>query len=114
MEQIRYFLFCRNSFGEDCRSFSSDPRKIKHWHRVELHNPISANVNPANTRRCFDVDLTSFDRYGRQMDVETTLCANVKYSPHRKHVYLRAKEPHENQQKKHYPNHSYHNFHGCH
>ena len=30
----------------------------------------------ANTRRCFDVDSTSFERYGRQMDVvETTLCA---------------------------------------
>ena len=27
------------------------------------------------TRRCFDVDSTSFERYGRQMDVETTLCA---------------------------------------
>ena len=26
----------------------------------------------------FDVVLTSFDRYGRQMDVETTLCAYVK------------------------------------
>ena len=30
---------------------------------------------PAYTRRCFDVDSTSFERYGRQMDVETTLCA---------------------------------------
>ena len=32
---------------------------------------------PDNTRRCFDVDSTSFYRYGRQiqMDVETTLCA---------------------------------------
>ena len=30
---------------------------------------------PANTRRCFDAVSTSFDRYGRQMDVETTLCA---------------------------------------
>ena len=29
----------------------------------------------ANTGRCFDVVLTSFERYGRQMDVETTLCA---------------------------------------
>ena len=28
-----------------------------------------------DTRRCFDVNLTSFERYGRQMDVETTLCA---------------------------------------
>ena len=33
------------------------------------------NELPANTRRCFDVDSTSFERYGRQMDVETTLCA---------------------------------------
>ena len=33
------------------------------------------SVYPANTRRCFDVDSTSFERYGRQMDVETTLCA---------------------------------------
>ena len=30
-------------------------------------------VLTANTRRCFDVDSTSFERYGRQMDVETTL-----------------------------------------
>ena len=30
---------------------------------------------PAITRRWFDVDSTSFERYGRQMDVETTLCA---------------------------------------
>ena len=30
---------------------------------------------PANTRRCFDVDSTLFKRYGRQMDVDTTLCA---------------------------------------
>ena len=30
---------------------------------------------PAYTRRCFDVVSTSFYRYGRQMDVETTLCA---------------------------------------
>ena len=27
------------------------------------------------SRRCFDVVSTSFERYGRQMDVETTLCA---------------------------------------
>ena len=32
------------------------------------------NKYPANTRRCFDVDSTSFERYGRQMDVQTTLC----------------------------------------
>ena len=31
---------------------------------------------PANTRRCFDVVSTLFERYGRQMDVETTLCAS--------------------------------------
>ena len=30
---------------------------------------------PANTRRCFDVDSTSFERYRRQIDVESTLCA---------------------------------------
>ena len=30
---------------------------------------------PDNTRRWFDVVSTSFDRYGRQMNVETTLCA---------------------------------------
>ena len=30
---------------------------------------------PDNTRRCFDSVSTSFDRYGRQMDVETRLCA---------------------------------------
>ena len=33
------------------------------------------NVYPANTRRCFDEFATSFKRFGRQMDVETTLCA---------------------------------------
>ena len=27
-----------------------------------------------NTRRYLDVDSTSFGRYGRQMDVRTTLC----------------------------------------
>ena len=31
--------------------------------------------NPVNTRRCFDVDSTLFERYRRQMDVKTTLCA---------------------------------------
>ena len=35
----------------------------------------SLNHTPANTRRCFDVDSKSFERYGRQMDVETTLYA---------------------------------------
>ena len=35
----------------------------------------SCNAWSANTRRWFDVVLTSFERYGRQMDVETTLCA---------------------------------------
>ena len=28
-----------------------------------------------NTTRCMDVDLTFFERYGRQMDVKTTLRA---------------------------------------
>ena len=37
------------------------------------------NGFPANTRHCFDVVLTSFERYGRQMDVETTLCASSDY-----------------------------------
>ena len=33
------------------------------------------NYNPADTRRCFDVDSTStsFEHYGRQMDVETNV-----------------------------------------
>ena len=35
----------------------------------------------ANTRRCFDVDSTSFERYGRQMDVETTLLGIVSLKP---------------------------------
>ena len=30
---------------------------------------------PVNTRRYLDVDSTSFERYGRQMDVKTMLCA---------------------------------------
>ena len=29
---------------------------------------------PVNTRRYLDVDSTSFERYGRQMDFKTTLC----------------------------------------
>ena len=33
------------------------------------------NMNPDNTRRYLDVNPTSFERYGRQMDVKTTLCA---------------------------------------
>ena len=37
-----------------------------------LHGLHSA---PPNTKRCFDVDSTSFERYRRQMDVEATLCA---------------------------------------
>ena len=28
------------------------------------------------------VNLTSFERYGRQMDVETTLCAHWETNPH--------------------------------
>ena len=40
-----------------------------------LHQHKNINTNPANTRRCFDVNSTSFERYERQMDVETTLCA---------------------------------------
>ena len=35
---------------------------------------ISAS-NPVNTKRHMDVDLTSFERYGRQMNVKITLCA---------------------------------------
>ena len=30
---------------------------------------------PINRRRYLYVDLTLFERYGRQMDVKTTLCA---------------------------------------
>ena len=33
------------------------------------------NLYPANTKGCFDVDSTSFERYGCQMDAGTTLCA---------------------------------------
>ena len=29
---------------------------------------------PVNTRRYLDVDSTFFERYGRQMDVKTTVC----------------------------------------
>ena len=29
---------------------------------------------PVSTRRYLDVDSTVFERYGRQMDVKTTLC----------------------------------------
>ena len=36
---------------------------------------IEDTENAGNTRRYFDVDSTSFERYGRQMDVKTTLCA---------------------------------------
>ena len=32
--------------------------------------------NPVNTRRYFNIDSTSFERYGRQMNVKTTLCAH--------------------------------------
>ena len=34
-----------------------------------------ADYNPVNTKRYFDVHSTLFERYERQMDVETTLCA---------------------------------------
>ena len=44
-----------------------------------LFCPHNFRSFPANTRRCFDVDSTSFERYGRQMDVETTLCAYWVY-----------------------------------
>ena len=30
---------------------------------------------PVNTRRCLDVDSTLFGRYGRRMDVKTTVRA---------------------------------------
>ena len=36
---------------------------------------------PVDTRRYLDVDLTSFERYGRQMDVKTSLCAYWKVVP---------------------------------
>ena len=35
-------------------------------------------MNPINTRRHLDVDSTLFERPGRQMDIETTLCAYSK------------------------------------
>ena len=38
-------------------------------------------LNPANTRRCFDVNSTSGERYGRQLDVETTLCDYWERAP---------------------------------
>ena len=41
----------------------------------------------ANTRRYLDVDLTTFERYGRQMDVKTTLCAYWE-TPKRQFVKL--------------------------
>ena len=31
--------------------------------------------NPVRTQRCFDVHTTSFQRYGRCMNVKTTSCA---------------------------------------
>ena len=41
----------------------------------QMLRDVKTEDYPANTRRCFDVDSTSFERYGCQMDVETTLCA---------------------------------------
>ena len=35
-------------------------------------------MNPVNTRRFLDVNSTLFERPGRQMDIETTLCAYSK------------------------------------
>ena len=48
--------------------------RYKGW-LVPPKPPLELYAPPDNTRRCFDVVSTSFDRYGRQMDVETTLCA---------------------------------------
>ena len=36
---------------------------------IRLHLQI-----PVNTRHCLDVNSTLFERYGRHMDVKTTLC----------------------------------------
>ena len=41
---------------------------------THFKNGVSPTFIPTNTRRCFDVNSTSFERYGRQIDVEATLC----------------------------------------
>ena len=43
------------------------------FYLVIIHT--SMNCILVNTRRCLDVVSTFFERYGRQMDVETTSCA---------------------------------------
>ena len=48
--------------------------------KTQLAGSTIVRDNPANTRRCFDIDLTSFERYGRQIDVET-LCAYWELRP---------------------------------
>ena len=44
-------------------------------------SPKTITINGINdqslSRRYLDVDSTFFQRHGRQMDVETTLCANL-------------------------------------
>ena len=50
-------------------------KKKRHVRKNDNDNERKIFHHPANTSCCFDVVLTSFERYGRQMDVETTLCA---------------------------------------
>ena len=54
-------------------------QQLSGCHLENLLKGTELRKNPASTRRCFDVDSTSFERYGRQMDVEKTLCAYWKY-----------------------------------
>ena len=53
-----------------------------YYSTIKFINQHSYEMNsiPANTRHYLDVESTCFERYGRWMDVKTTLCAygNVK------------------------------------